>query len=548
MEVISLDSDEEDVVEVRSSFVATKTIVTPKRNGGGELNITTIQSRESNTLNTSIDLDSDIYDLILGKKESDLRRIYGKEKEDELDVTKRKNDEKIRPTSVETDHVSEDDDNDFRVVLNAPKKKPKKTIIRDDSDEESDASSKKGKVVAITKKPTKTKSQKILASSDVSDSEHSDTSITSKKRKHSTIQDSDDDSGYDSCSSAASTQSAKERSKIEKEFLRRAKGSYALDEIYVHVDSNLTNSVGGKVIREQLELHLDQSKITICDLPIAHSIRWLRHLPLDYVRWLEQQSGQSSQNSRSSDVIMELTNYCLIRIPGDTMIELIQANSLVSYVQAVKSLLLETPSTTLELYDDNTKPLCLILLVEGLHSYIKSIEQARYKRVMADVNKTGKSKKAKNDDVPALANIERALLEIQLIHGVRIFETANAASTVQFIAQMTKNLAEAPYKKRTSVLDFKTSASAPSSSENGRKKPKLSEVWRRQLTEIPSVSEKIANVVANKYPTVKSLINAYDKCTGNGENMLKDLQVDQKRKVGPAASKSIYDLFGQNAE
>jgi hypothetical protein len=537
MQVISLDSDDED-----DDFKTVQTVVTPKRGGKESIQVTTIQKSDSNLLNTSFDLDADIYDLILGKKESELRQMYGKPKQKDYDST-----DTVEFDDKKDEHAPmiDSDDSTKTVEYDSPEKHktiPKKnngsqakenatTTINssipieliDDSDS-SQTSKPKSKKKIDGSGTKRTKSKQVETDSD--SSQRSDTKRT-KKRPLEDSQSSDtkrryvmddSDSGYDSNSTK----------KADREFLRRAKGVYALDELHVHIDSNLTNTVGGKVIREQLELHFDQSKITVCELPIAHSIRWFRHLPSDYIRWLEQ---SNSSTTSGTQVVMELANYCLIRIPGDTMIELVQQNSIVPYVQTVKTRLLQTPSTTIPLYE-NDKPLTLILLVEGLHAYIKSLEQARYKRIMADVNKNGKSKK--NDIV--IPNIERALLELQLIHGVRIFETTNAASTVQFIAQMTKNLAEAPYKKTTSVLDFK------SSSSDGRKKLGLSEIWKKQLVEIPSVSEKIANVVATKYPSVKALLSAYDKCE-DGENMLKDIQLDQKRKIGPAASKSIYDIF-----
>jgi hypothetical protein len=526
MEVISIDSDDEDQ---RTTFATTKTIITPKKRKDGDYaTLTTIQRTDSNTLNTSIDLDADIYDLILGKSETELRRKYGNKSniqsssprnvEDKLTEKSSKTTSNFRETSSSDDDLTE---NIIKQSIKAKKREREtQTLVTTKNDE-------------LMKERTKKWADLVSESSDSDHSKHS------KKRKYSAMQDSDSESGYDSCSSTASTQSAKERSKIEKDFLRRAKGSYAMDEIFLTIDSHLIDTVGGKVIQEQLLLHFDQSRISIKDLPIAHSIQWYRHLPIDYVRWLQQRSGQKL-SQETSELRILLSNYCLVRVPGDTLIELIQANQLIPYVEAVKAYLCKLPSSTLELYNENAKPLTLILLVEGLQTFLRSVEQARYKRIMADVNKKTKLKKS-NDEIPTLPNVERALLELQLIQGVRIFETSNTTSTVQFIAQMTKNLAEAPYKKVTNILDFKSSSS--SYMENGRKKLKLSEVWKKQLEEIPSVSEKIATVVAMKYPTVRSLLKAYDRYTGNGEIMLKDLQLDQKRKIGPVASKSIYDMF-----
>jgi len=60
-----------------------------------------------------------------------------------------------------------------------------------------------------------------------------------------------------------------------------------------------------------------------------------------------------------------------------------------------------------------------------------------------------------------------------------------------------------------------------------------------QLSAIPGVSYQTAMCISKEYNTMKDLIIAYSSCS-NSENMLKDISITEKRKIGPALSKKIY--------
>jgi|UniRef100_A0A6C0DZS2 ERCC4-type nuclease len=68
-------------------------------------------------------------------------------------------------------------------------------------------------------------------------------------------------------------------------------------------------------------------------------------------------------------------------------------------------------------------------------------------------------------------------------------------------------------------------------------------IFINQLCLIPGVSESIAKVINDKYMTMSNLISEWNKIENikDKEKMLVDLQITDKRKIGKALSKKIYD-------
>jgi crossover junction endonuclease MUS81 len=66
---------------------------------------------------------------------------------------------------------------------------------------------------------------------------------------------------------------------------------------------------------------------------------------------------------------------------------------------------------------------------------------------------------------------------------------------------------------------------------------------------IPGISNNIALKIAEKYPTIKSLVNAYEQCNNDieRENLITNIiltETDkQKRKIGPVISKKVFNYF-----
>lgn len=365
------------------------------------------------------------------------------------------------------------------------------------------------------------------------------------------------------------------------------------------MEKNLVQSVGGKDIKDMILEEFDSDQLIIEQLDIINEIIWTRYLPRNYCEYLkycaqnhnavDMETFYTNHYEKSDEMVhIPIPHLLLIRIPGDNIVELIQAGTLKDYISKVcKYFKGYYDSNMKNVYvplfeDSSTKPI-FILLIEGLQSFIKARQQARYREIM----NSRKSKKRTNDQTITDSSnfiseqsIEKILIEIQLNSQCNIFQTKNAKESADFIVGITKNLAEAPYKKQTTIIDFRAGGSAGSiryisekvnEDEEGElqiaKKKDLSnsEIWCNQLMEIPSVTAKIANTIAKVYPSPRSLLDAYKRidrsCNNEHErielkkNLLKDIQcewgigegarMDQRsmRKLGPAISAKIYAVF-----
>lgn len=76
--------------------------------------------------------------------------------------------------------------------------------------------------------------------------------------------------------------------------------------------------------------------------------------------------------------------------------------------------------------------------------------------------------------------------------------------------------------------------------------------YSRQLAQIPGVSARIATCIMNEYPTLPSLILAYEKIDGDENDaliirqrrdLLKDIQLSSSRKMGRKLSEKIYEYL-----
>lgn len=80
----------------------------------------------------------------------------------------------------------------------------------------------------------------------------------------------------------------------------------------------------------------------------------------------------------------------------------------------------------------------------------------------------------------------------------------------------------------------------------------LNRLWKQILTTFPLARLETAEAIMNKYPTVSSLMEAYDKCASpnEAELLLQDIQIrraagplSSSRRIGPELSKKVYKFF-----
>ncbi|KYN43583.1 Crossover junction endonuclease MUS81 [Trachymyrmex septentrionalis] len=75
---------------------------------------------------------------------------------------------------------------------------------------------------------------------------------------------------------------------------------------------------------------------------------------------------------------------------------------------------------------------------------------------------------------------------------------------------------------------------------------KVSEMFIRQLLQLKGISIVKAMAIVECYASPQILITALENSGKNGEQLLANIQVDKKRRLGPAISKTIYQLYTMN--
>lgn len=80
----------------------------------------------------------------------------------------------------------------------------------------------------------------------------------------------------------------------------------------------------------------------------------------------------------------------------------------------------------------------------------------------------------------------------------------------------------------------------------------LKRLWKQILTTFPLARLETAEAIMDKYPTLSSLMQAYDKCASSNEAelLLQDIQIrraagplSSARRIGPELSKKVYKFF-----
>ncbi|XP_042204265.1 crossover junction endonuclease EME1-like [Homarus americanus] len=148
-------------------------------------------------------------------------------------------------------------------------------------------------------------------------------------------------------------------------------------------------------------------------------------------------------------------------------------------------------------------------------------------------------------------DIETALVTAQLECGLNHRLMADASGVATFILQITKAVAEAPFKHEKGEPSF--SWYAEGSSINAVKIDKsgvgLLKLWHQQLRQFNNVGVEVAQAIASKYPSPCALLQSYRKCLMPQEAslLLADIPVRRgagpltsSRRVGPELSKKIH--------
>jgi len=132
-----------------------------------------------------------------------------------------------------------------------------------------------------------------------------------------------------------------------------------------------------------------------------------------------------------------------------------------------------------------------------------------------------------------------AIINLQLVHGIKILFSKSKESTMDLIKSLYKRTQT--QLKQTPELSSKTGESNLNfMAIQAKKEIKSDNLFVLQLCMINGVTVKKAKVIQEKYPTHYELMNAFKE---SGEFLLSDLKVDNRR-LGLTLSKRISQSYG----
>jgi ERCC4-type nuclease len=141
-----------------------------------------------------------------------------------------------------------------------------------------------------------------------------------------------------------------------------------------------------------------------------------------------------------------------------------------------------------------------------------------------------------------------SVINTQLRDGIKVYKTASLRETSVFIQKLLDKL-QKDGNKYFLQEGCMTAKKYASTLKKKKKENMTPTVWFiSQLALIPQVTEKIAEKIIEKYPTLSSLVLEYERTPDHiRDKLLADLSYpiknDKKRRVGEKLSLRIYQFF-----
>ncbi|ESZ95647.1 hypothetical protein SBOR_3948 [Sclerotinia borealis F-4128] len=212
--------------------------------------------------------------------------------------------------------------------------------------------------------------------------------------------------------------------------------------------------------------------------------------------------------------------------------------------------------TQVSILKSQFEPCKLVYLIEGLTAWQnknRNIKDRQYKaavrsRIPEDEAASTSSQRRrapKADEYVENADnsIEDALLNLEVLHKVNYWLTANAQDTAKWVCQFTKHIATIPYLAQREALGLNFCMA------NGQFKggKDATDTYIKMLEEIHQVTEKVAEGIAAEFPTPQALLegfkeggpSALEGCRkmGNKNGGLADT------RIGKSISRRVHKIF-----
>lgn len=137
--------------------------------------------------------------------------------------------------------------------------------------------------------------------------------------------------------------------------------------------------------------------------------------------------------------------------------------------------------------------------------------------------------------------IDSSILNLIFKHKYKVIHTCNDVDTFDTLVSLYKKIESKELDKPIEISSNKLVKKSDSINNN---------ILTYMLSVIPGISINIAKKITNVYPTLPDLINAYNNLHDINEKevLLSVIQLNDKRKLGVALSKKIYNSLFINKE
>ena len=317
---------------------------------------------------------------------------------------------------------------------------------------------------------------------------------------------------------------AKQQKELDKQ-LRRAEAAakrsarpeHCQKALHALVDRRVLEVAGGGQLLAVLQ---ESSEVTVhvTSAPLPGTVTWRREV----TDWTER-DGQIVTNIREE--------------PQDQLVAVMDAPTLADLVQQQGTAPADDGGLVAAMWHlGNTSGMKVTVLCWGLDGLCKTKTLAGSYRQAAGGGGGGRGRgrgAARLDRLQLEAAVVDALLDTP--HSLRLVNTA--AEGGQFLAQLSKAIAEAPFKRQRGQQQFAWFADADSARpvKVDRQLRGLRRLWTEQLRQLAG-SLEAAQAVSAAYPSPQALLQAYAACDSPGqcERLVADLAV--RRSVGPLVS------------
>uniref|UniRef100_A0A023EXB3 Putative crossover junction endonuclease eme1-like protein n=1 Tax=Triatoma infestans TaxID=30076 RepID=A0A023EXB3_TRIIF len=196
----------------------------------------------------------------------------------------------------------------------------------------------------------------------------------------------------------------------------------------------------------------------------------------------------------------------------------------------------------------------IYLAIYGFGEYCRKISRKRVDEVAINGGEERVKKRRRTLEIPR-NQVDTILCELEVLLKVSTRFLKNHSELSVLLQQITKAIAETPYRKETEKRDLEKCWYARGDSRDCVKVDKdlngLYRLWLQQLSQFNKSSLDIAKSIAEIYPSPFTLYQAYQKLSTQKEKelLLQDIQIKKggslTRRIGPELSRKISLLFSQ---